>query len=76
MKNKIERFVSVFLCAVCILAFSSVSGTVFAKDKLSLTLEFIDDGEPISGAEFELYYIAGIDENGKFSLTDEFSGYP
>lgn len=76
MKNKIERFVSVFLCAVCILAFSSVAGTVFAKDKLSLTLEFIDDGEPISGAEFELYYIAGIDENGKFSLTDEFSGYP
>lgn len=78
MKKRIKQLLCVFLGAVVlILAFGgAATKPQLSKNNFALTLEYIENGEPLSGAEFELYYVASVDESGKFSLTDEFAAYP
>lgn len=79
MQNN-NRVIPRLLCLLCALAL--LSAWSFAADpvdpgrEVSLTIEYLHDKQPISGAQFDLYFVADIDENANLTLTGDFRGYP
>lgn len=61
---KIVKKIAVLLAVIMVL-----SVTAFAAEA-SLTVKFVDNGTPIVGAQFELYRVGQIDENGLATLDE------
>lgn len=74
MKNKILCVLAVFLSLFSVLPFSATANG--AVEKPSLTIEYIEDGTPLDGALFELYYVAADNGKGGFSPVGDFAKYP
>ena len=67
---------AVLLCLTCCGEAVQAYGIVDTEAPTSLTLRYQDNGEGIEGAGFSLYRIGEISETGKYTLTEEFAGYP
>lgn len=78
LKKKKNVFAAA-LCAICFMtAFSEqtlAAGLDTDKD-VTLTLHYQNDEQPISEAEFNLYYIATMSKDVTFTLTGDFKDYP
>lgn len=78
--RKIRRYILVFLMSFVIcLGFTT---QVHAYDRIetdrpsSLTIYYKYDDTPLSGATFNIYYLATVDEFVNFTLTPDFASYP
>lgn len=79
MKKLGKRILPVVLCGICLLAM--LSGYVFAAEAIDtgadamLTIEYRQDGKPVEGIPFDLYYVATVNEAAELSLTGDFASY-
>ena len=77
MRNHI---LSLLLSLICV--FTLLPARAFAADTIdpgrdvSLTIVYAHDGAPVSGVQFDLYYVASVDERGTFTLAGDFTAYP
>ena len=80
MKKIRNSVISLLLCIVC--AFSLLMISAAAADaidtsrEVKLTIEYTQDNAAVCGVPFDLYYVAAVDENAKFTLTGDFQNYP
>lgn len=74
----IERLITIVLSAA-IIVMSGItawaSGSIDLSREIGLTISYQDDGIPLVGAEFDLYYVAEMDSDGVLRPTGDFSGY-
>ena len=75
MKKKFAFFVIIAVLILCGSVSVSAAGIIDTDAPTSLTLEYQVDGTPISGALFEVYQIADVDEYNRFTTTEEYSKY-
>lgn len=82
-KQKTDFMRRLFCMMLCVLlCITALPFSVFASESVSVTadsylaVKFIHDKTPISGAEFSLYRVADISEDGVFTLSGDFSEYP
>ena len=62
---------------LCLLLLTTAAPTALAAgDDYRLTVHYTYDGVPISEARFHLFQVGAVTEDGSFSLTGDFSGYP
>ena len=47
-----------------------------AGQGVRLTVEYTQDSLPVSGVGFDLYYVATVDDAGRYALAGDFAGYP
>jgi len=76
---KAKRFLALFLMLIIMFCFSAkafaISEKIDPERESSLEIIFREGEKNLSGAEFSVYLIANIDEKGKFTVTEEFSGF-
>ena len=78
MMKKITR--RLVLCMVVVMML--IPAQTFAIDRIdldesvSLTIEFTHEGQPLPGAQLQIYKVADISERGEFTFLEPFSGYP
>lgn len=65
--EKVKRISVFFLIAVL---FLSLPQTAYATEMGSIKLSY-----QVEGAEFSLYHVGGIDQNGDITLSDDYSDY-
>ena len=78
MRN-IRKLTTVLLVLVLLLALSAQALAAVAIDPtrpVSLTISYLQNGSPISGAPFSLYRAADVNAYTEFTLTGDFAGYP
>ena len=74
----LRRSLSVLLCLALLLLLplpASAAGPIDLGRPCSLTLTYLWDRAPISGAAFDLYRAADVDEYAAYTLTEDFSAY-
>lgn len=80
MRKLNSRILSVCLCLLCLSALLSVqlqaAGPIDTGRDVHLTIAYQQDGQPVSGAPFDLFYVASVDAYGEFTLTGDFAKYP
>lgn len=67
------------LCALAVLAISPhalAAELIQTARASSLTVVYTDGDTPLVGAHFELYRVADVSAEGRYTLTKEFSGCP
>ena len=77
--RKTKRLIACLLLMVVCISFSMQSIHANAEvDDASVNLKIIYkyDQTAISGAEFDIYRVADIDQGCNFTLVDEFKNYP
>lgn len=72
-KKLLALFISILLLMQ--LAPLSAFAVVDTDSQVSLTIYYHDNGQALTGAEFDIYTVALYDKNGKLALTEQFSGY-
>ncbi len=79
MKRKHKLLPLVLLLALTLFfvlpATALAAEVVSTKNDVSLTLEYVNGNEAISGAKFELYKLADINSSANLVPTEEFSSY-
>ena len=77
---KISRRMILFLLCVAGMALLPVQalavGAIDTDADVRLTISYAHDHAPISGAQFDLYYVASVDANANFTLVGDFRVYP
>lgn len=80
MKKRNKKLVSAFLglmTAVSMFALPAFAAGKVETDKAcTLEIQYQYEETALSNVEFELYYVADIDEYAKFTLAEAFSQYP
>lgn len=80
MRKLNSRILSAFLCLLCLSALFSVrlqaAGPIDTGGDVRLTINYQQDGRPVSGVPFDLFYVAAVDAYGEFTLTGDFAKYP
>ena len=77
---KISRRMILFL--LCVAGMALLPVQALADDAIDtdadvrLTISYAHDHAPISGAQFDLYYVASVDANANFTLVGDFRVYP
>lgn len=75
-----KRIVACMICCllVCALMFPvPVAAESFDQTRTcELTIEFLHDGSPVAGVEFEVYRVGDLSGNGEMTLTGAFQNYP
>lgn len=70
---------SVLFLAVCLVLSAVLSafatGSIDTDRHISLTIHYTDAGTPFVGAEFSIYQVATVDEEGNLTTTERFSDY-
>lgn len=79
-----KKIIATLLCAVCLII--QLTATSFAQQasdtealdtkKISLTIQYMHDSKGVSDIPFNLYYVASVNSNGKFTLDVDFKNYP
>ena len=74
---KISRQMILFLLCMALLPVQALAaGAIDTDADVRLTISYAHDQTPISGAQFDLYYVASVDEGARFTLAGDFSAYP
>lgn len=77
MKNQ-KRILGLLLAALLVTmlfpAFTAKSVDLTQSGELNLSYQ--DNGTPLAGAEFSIYLLATVDEDGSLTATESFAGYP
>ncbi|MBQ3531977.1 MAG: Cna B-type domain-containing protein [Oscillospiraceae bacterium] len=77
--TKAKRFLALLLMLIILFCASAkvfaVSEKIDPERESSLEIIFREGEKNLSDAEFSVYLIANITENGKFIVTEEFSGF-
>lgn len=80
MKRKNNHVFAIIFCVAAIMFSTVVSAFAIVKidigRSVSLKIEYLSEGTPVSGAEFSLYKIADINESAEIIPCDEFLSYP
>jgi hypothetical protein len=73
IKHKCIMFIGLML-ALCLgsLQIASAYDKIDVNKACSIELVYQDDGIPITGASFQLYYVADVDENIEFKVEHQF----
>lgn len=76
MPNLSKRLLPLLLCLACVAAlFPAQARAAGTGENAQLTVRCQQDGAPLSGVHFDLYYVATVDDNAVFKLTDAFAKY-
>ena len=77
--TKAKRFLALLLMLIILFCASAkvfaVSEKIDPERESSLEIIFREGEKNLSGAEFSVYLIANITENGEFVVTEEFSDF-
>lgn len=76
MKNRLKTVFAVLLCIALMGSFCAGAAGTQYTDELTVSVEYIDGAEPISGVAFKLYYVAYYDKEESPVFTNEFKNYP
>ena len=80
MRKLRDRILPLLLSIFCVLVLlptqALAAGAVDLNQNVTLTLQYEQDGSPISNVPFDLYYVAEVDEYAEFTLAGEFKDYP
>lgn len=78
MRTVSKRISGIFICLFLLLlpSFAFAAENIDLDQQVSLDISFRDKGEPIVGAEFDLYYVAEVSPDADFLLQGDFAGYP
>lgn len=69
-----KRLLPLLLCLACAVALFPIQ-TRAAGDQAKLTIQYQQEGTPLRGVSFDLYYVATVDDNAVFKLTEAFARY-
>lgn len=73
---------SVCAVLVCLILLACLPMQIFAAGRIDttkdadLTIHYVDNGQPIVNAQFDLYLVADVDEYARMTLKEEFKDYP
>lgn len=79
MKIILKKALIFFSAAAITISTSTLAGAageVETDRKGKLTLEYISDGTPLSGAQFSLYRVGDITSSASCTLSGDFASYP
>ena len=74
-----RNIAALLLCLVLMSAFATVSAMAETMDTsrtVSLTVNYQHEGASVAGVHFAVYYVASVNENLSFTLSDDFRAYP
>lgn len=75
-----KRISCVVLCLMILSVALPIGSATAAQIETSrrgeLSIEYLYDNEPVSGAEFQVYRVVEISEDGMYRLTGRFKDYP
>ena len=78
--NKLKIVICAVILCLSVLTLSPTevlaAGPIETEKPASLTLQYQYDGIPITGARFDIYYLASVDAKTNFNLTEQFAKYP
>lgn len=63
------------ICALLPVQVHAIDRIDLSRD-VHLTIHFTHEGQPLPGAELQIYKVADISERGEFSFLEEFAAYP
>ncbi len=76
-RNALTRLLfAVLIVALLLSPCAQAAGHIDLTRDCSLTISFVDQGTPLSGADFSLYLAATVDATGKLTPTESFSRFP
>lgn len=73
-RNKSVLCAAIALIMLIFFVQLSITGNAVTED-MSITVVYKDGEPPLTGAVFNLFYVATVEENGKLTVTDTFSDY-
>ena len=76
---KTRRFLALLLCVILslgLLPLAVGAETIDTGRDCALTVDFLDNGVPIAGFPFAVYYVASVDAQGTFTAEGDFQKYP
>ncbi|MCQ2530524.1 MAG: Cna B-type domain-containing protein [Lachnospiraceae bacterium] len=79
MKKAKKSLYILLACMIILVVFplqTFAVGKIDLDQKASLTVDYQYEGMPIPEADFDIFYLATVDEYVKFTLTDVFKDYP
>lgn len=77
---KKSRFVRILLVTAVIVCMmfpvqTAAAGKIDLNRDVSLTLSYNDNSTPLTGAVFDIYLVADVDEYGRLAVTDDFKDF-
>ena len=70
-----KRIVPVLLVILMLPATAFAAGNIDLRQDVKLTISYQDDAMPLAGAEFSIYLVASVDENGELTTEDTFKQF-
>lgn len=80
MQKPIKRMLAILLCMLIMTTlvpqYAFAISQIDTEKKIDFTVSFTPEGTPAKGVLFNLYKIATVDENGAFTVTQDYKDYP
>lgn len=76
MRKRISAALLCLLLLAALLPLGADAETVDVAQVCAMTVELLDDGQPIEGFPIALYYVATVDPQGTFAPAGDFQDYP
>ena len=75
---KTRRFLALLLCVILslgLLPLAVGAETIDTGRDCAMTVDFLDNGVPVAGFPFAVYYVASVDAQGTFTAEGDFQKY-
>ena len=77
--KRFKRLTALFLCFLTVSVLLPVqayaAGKIDLEHKAGLRISYQDDNTPLSGAEFQIYLVAAVDQYGELTVTEDFAQF-
>lgn len=75
-----KRIFTMLLCVVMFMSLVSVqavaAGVIDTDKDVTLNMHYVHNEKALTGAQFDIYYVASVSPYAEFTLTDDFADYP
>ncbi len=80
MRELRDRILPLLLSMLCVLALlptkAFAAGAIDLNQNVTLAIRYTHNEKPVSGVQFNLYYVADVNEYAEFALAGDFENYP
>ena len=74
-----KRIFAALLCVLSVVSFSNTrafaAGRIDTGHEVSLTISYQNEKTPLTGAKFDIYLVATVNEYGEITVTDDFKQF-